>query len=143
MRNTEPARDEFLKDAAVEPDLALNYDELGEVYWQMQDDRRAEQSYREALRYNPRLVNSRLGLARIYQRQGNYAQALAETDTAVRIDPDRTDAHYMRGQLLLRLGRKDEANKELQAARTIGHTPARSDRAPPAVPSPELLQEPQ
>ena len=28
----EHARDEFLKDAALEPDLAFNYDELGDVY---------------------------------------------------------------------------------------------------------------
>ena len=35
-QNYEQARDEFLKDAAVEPDLALNYDELGDVYSLMQ-----------------------------------------------------------------------------------------------------------
>ncbi len=64
------ARDEFLKDAAVEPDLALNYDQLGDVYWLMQDDKNAEKSYREALRRDPRLVNSHLGLAKIYQRAG-------------------------------------------------------------------------
>jgi tetratricopeptide (TPR) repeat protein len=63
------ARDEFLKDAAVEPDLALNYDELGDVYWLMQDDNNAEKSYREALRRDPWLVNSHPGLAKIYQRE--------------------------------------------------------------------------
>ena len=49
------ARDEFLKDAAVEPDLALNYDELGDVYALMQQDNDAEKSYRAALRRDPRL----------------------------------------------------------------------------------------
>ncbi len=38
------ARAEFLEDAAVEPELALNYDELGEVYWLMQDDEKAERA---------------------------------------------------------------------------------------------------
>jgi len=37
----EHARDEFLKDAAVEPDLALNYDELGAVYSLLQQDAEA------------------------------------------------------------------------------------------------------
>jgi tetratricopeptide (TPR) repeat protein len=54
----EHARDEFLKDAAIEPDLAFNYDELGDVYSLMQQENEAEKSYREALRRNPRLVNS-------------------------------------------------------------------------------------
>jgi len=106
------ARDEFLKDAAVEPDLALDYDELGDVNWLMQDDRDAETSYREALRRDPRLVNSHLGLAKIYQRQQKFAPALVEINAAVKLDPARTDIHYVRGQLLLHMGRKEEAKRK-------------------------------
>jgi len=129
------ARDELLKDIVIEPDLALNYDQLGEVYWQMQDDANAEKSYREALRRDPRLVGSHLGLAKIYQRQQNYAAALAETDRAVKLDPERPEAHYMRGQALLRLGRRDEAKKEMAVAA--------NPRKEAAVPSPELMQDSQ
>lgn len=140
------ARDEFLKDAAVEPDLALDYDELGDTYWLMQDDRNAETSYREALRRDSRLVNSRLGLAKIYQRQKKFAPALVESSAAVRLDPARTDAHYVRGQILLRMGRKEEAKKELEAAVNIDnqHRAAREKQMDNGtVPSPELLQDPQ
>jgi tetratricopeptide (TPR) repeat protein len=129
------AREEFLKDVAVEPDLALNYDQLGDVYWEMQDDANAEKSYREAIRHDPRLVTSYLGLAKIYQRQQKYAAALAETDKALQMDPGRTEAHYIRGQALLRLGRKEEAKKEMAAA---GNTKKES-----TVPSPELMQDSQ
>jgi tetratricopeptide (TPR) repeat protein len=129
------AREEFLKDVAVEPDLALNYDQLGDVYWQMQDDVNAEKSYREAIRRDPRLVTSYLGLAKIYQRQQKYAAALAETDKALKLNPERTDAHYIRGQALLRLGRKEEAKKEMAAA---GNAKNES-----TVPSPELMQDAQ
>jgi tetratricopeptide (TPR) repeat protein len=138
------ARDEFLQDAAIEPDLALNYDELGNVYWLMQEDRNAEKNYREALRRNPRLVNSHLGLARIYQRQEKYSAALAEADAAGRLDSARTDVHYIRGQLLLRLGRKQEAKKELaEAAVADNQRSAGPEKHVAPVPSPELLQEPQ
>jgi tetratricopeptide (TPR) repeat protein len=133
------ARDEFLKDVAVEPDVALNYDELGEVYWLTQDDKNAESSYRAALRRDPRLPNSHLGLARIYQRQQKYTAALAEADAALKADPARTDAHYIRGQVLLHLGRKEEARKELAAA--AGSTDQQPQARP--VPSPELLQDSQ
>lgn len=135
----EHARDEFLKDAEVEPDLALNYDELGDVYWLMQDDVRAERSYHEALRRDGRLVNSRLGLAKIYQRQQKFEQALAEVDAAGKVEPSRAEIHYVRGQVLVHLGRKEEGKKELEAAL---QTRAKQEETS-AVPSPELLQEPQ
>jgi predicted Zn-dependent protease len=83
-------------------------------------------------------VNSILGLAKIYQRQQKYSAALAEADAALKIDPERTDAHYMRGQALLHLGRKVEARKELVAA--AGNEGEKPNKP---VPSPELLQDPQ
>ena len=132
------ARDEFLKDAAIEPDLPLNYDQLGEVYWLMQDDKNAEKSYREALQRNPHLVNSHIGLARIYQQQKKYAAALAEADAAVKFDPARPDTHYIRGQALLHLDRKPEARKELEEATRI-----QSERGTQQelLPSPELQED--
>ncbi len=135
------ARDEFVQDAAVEPDLALNYDELGDVYWLMQDDENAEKNYREALRRDSRLVNSHLGLAKIYQRHEKYSPALAETEAASKLDPARVDVHYMRGQLLQRLGRKVEAKKELDVAVRIENEHRFDPKNPGDIPSPELVQE--
>jgi tetratricopeptide (TPR) repeat protein len=111
---------------------------LEQVYWLIEDDKNAEKSYREALALDSRLANSHLGLARIYQRQQKYAAALAEADAALKADPARTDAHYIRGQLLLHLGRKEEAKKEMTAAAGVGERPGAA-----AVPSPELLQDQQ
>jgi tetratricopeptide (TPR) repeat protein len=136
------ARDEFLKDAALEPDLSLNYQELGNTYWQMQEDENAEKNYREALKRDPHLVDSRIGLAKIYQRQQKYAAALAEADAAVKADPDRPDVHYVRGQALLRLGRKTEAQKELQVASSKEHG-KENDKQNAPVPSPELIEDTQ
>ena len=140
------ARDQFLKDVAAEPDLALNYDKLGDVYWLMQDDKSAEKSYRDALRRDSRLVNSYLGLAKIYQRQEKLAQALVEINAAEKLDPARTDVHYVRGQILLHMGRKEEAKRELEASVRIDneHRSAREKQMETGtVPSPELLQDPQ
>ena len=140
------ARDEFLKDAAVEPDLALNYDQLGEVYRLMEDEKNAELSYREALRRDRRLVSPHLGLAKIYQHEEKLAQALAEIDAAAKIEPERTDIHYVRGRVLLQLGRKEEAKKELAAAVNSDHehrTGREKQMNPETVPSPELLQDTQ
>jgi tetratricopeptide (TPR) repeat protein len=140
----EHARDEFLKDAAIEPDLAFNYDELGDVYALMQQDSNAEKSYREALRRDSTMVNSYVGLAKIYQREAKYTQALTAIDSAEKLDPLRTDIHYIKGQTLLRLGRKEEGKEELETAvrldnerRAVREKQVESG----TVPSPELLQE--
>jgi tetratricopeptide (TPR) repeat protein len=98
------------------------------------------------LRRDSRLANSYFGLAKIYQRQEKYAAALTEIDAALKLDPERTDLHYVHGQVLLHLGRKEEAKKELDAAVRIDNE-RRATREKQmdtgTVPSPELLQNPQ
>jgi tetratricopeptide (TPR) repeat protein len=140
----EHARDEFLKDAALEPDLALNYDELGEVYSLMQQDSEAEKSYHQALRCNPGLLSSWAGLAKTYQREEKYQQALSAIDQANKIDPERTDIHYLRGQILVHMGRKQEGKQELELAVRIDNE-KRAERQKQVetgtVPSPELMQD--
>jgi tetratricopeptide (TPR) repeat protein len=142
----EHARDEFLKDAAVEPDLAFDYDELGDVYALMQQDSDAEKNYREALRRDPRLVNSYVGLAKIYLRAQKHQAALTAIDSAGKLDSFRTDIHYVRGQILLHMGRKEEGKKELETSVRIDNE-RRAERQKQvetgSVPSPELLGEEQ
>lgn len=139
----EHARDEFLADAAIEPDLAFNYDELGDVYSLMQEDAAAEKSYRDALRCDPRLVNSYIGLAKVYQREQKYREALVAIDSADQLEPNRTNIHYLRGQILLRLGHKEEGRKELETSVRIDNE-NRAQRQKEVeggtIPSPELLQ---
>jgi len=142
----EPARDEFLKDVAVEPDLAFDYDELGDVYSLLQQYGEAETNYRKAVRLDPRMLNSYVGLAKIYQRTQNYQKALSAIDSAGKLDPVRPDIHYLRGQILLRLGRAIEGKKELEASVRIDNE-RRAQRQKQVesgnVPAPELLGEEQ
>jgi len=142
----EHARDEFLKDVTVEPDLAFNYDKLGDVYALMQQDSDAEKSYRKALQHDPRLVNSYVGLAKVYQRENKYPQALSAIDSADKLEPRRTDIHYVKGQVLIHMGRKVEGKKELETSVRIDNE-RRAEREKQVesgiVPSPELLQDEQ
>jgi tetratricopeptide (TPR) repeat protein len=142
----EHARDEFLKDVAIEPDVANNYDELGDVYSLLEQDNDAEKSYREALRRDPRLLNSYVGLAKTYQREEKYQRALSAIDSAGKLDPGRADIHYVRGQVLLHLARREEGKKELGASVRIENE-RRAERQRQVesgtVPAPELLQDEQ
>ena len=91
-------------------------------------------------------MNSYVGLAKVYQRQEKFQQALIAIDGASKADPARTDTHYLRGQILVHLGRKEEGKKELETAIRLDNE-RRAEREKQleraVVPSPELMQEPQ
>jgi len=102
--------------------------------------------FRKALRLDPRLGSSHFQLARVYQRENKYAQALTEIDAARNLNPESEAVHYVRGQVLQKLGRMQEAKAEMQqytemsnAAREKRH---RELEAAP-IPDPQLTQEPQ
>jgi len=87
-----------------------------------------------------------MGLAKIYQREARYPQALSALDAAGKLDPERTDVHYLRGQVLLRMGRKEEGKKELETSVRIDNErrAARQKQVESGtLPSPELLQDEQ
>ena len=111
------AKEEFLKDAAIEPDLAHNYDQLGLVSSLQGNDREAEIYLREALRLDPSLGSSRYQLAQVYQRQGKYAQALAEIDAVAKLDAGNSSVH-LRGNCCRHLG-NTESKTEMEATTRI------------------------
>lgn len=139
------AESEFKKDIAVEPDLPDNYEQLGLLYLQMGKDPEAEHSFREALHYNARQPASLLALGRLYQRQGKNRDALAALDAAEKLVPDNQNVHFIRGQVLLRLGRRDEAQTELATSKKLldaSLTKQREKNGYAPVPNPELKQGP-
>ena len=71
------------------------------------------------------MLNPHLGLAKIYQRQQQYEKALAELQVAAKLDPDSSRLHYLRGQILLRMGRKTEGKKEIDLSVQMSSAAAR------------------
>ena len=141
----EHARDEFARDAAIEPDVAFNYDRLGTTYSYLQDDAKAEENFKEALRRDSHLASSYFGLARVYQREGKFADALAAINSADKIDFDNSNYHNLTGQILLRLGRTKEGQAELQKATQLleaSRERRHNEMNEGALPQPELTAEP-
>jgi len=82
-------------------------------------------------------------LGRLYQRQGKNREALTALDAAEKLVPDNQNVHFVRGQVLLRLGRREEAQTELATSRKLVDASLNKQRekygdAP--VPNPELKQ---
>ncbi len=140
------ARSEFRKDIAVEPDTPFSYEQLGNLESSSGNDDEAIRHYRSALRFSPQLVNAHLGIAKIEERRRQYSAALAELDQVVRVDSGNASARYLRGQVLVRMGRDKQGREELASAakmlneqRAVRHKELEKD----TVPSPELTREPE
>jgi len=91
-------------------------------------------------------VNPYVGLAKIYRREQKYPQALSAIDSAGKLDPGRTDIHYLRGQVLIHMGRKEEGKKELETSVRLDNerrAARQKEVESGSVPSPELLQDEQ
>ncbi|MBI5528291.1 MAG: zinc-ribbon domain-containing protein [Deltaproteobacteria bacterium] len=58
----------------------------------------------------------RLALAKIFLRQNNNAEALAELDEAKKSSPESSQVQNARGELLIKVGKSAEAEAELHAA---------------------------
>jgi tetratricopeptide (TPR) repeat protein len=142
----ERAREEFWKDLAIEPDVAFTYEQLGNVNATLRDEDEAAKNYRQALKLDGRLINSHMGLAKIEEHRRNYGAALAELDEIIRLDKENAGARYLRGQVLLHMGREKEGREELAVATKMLNQ-QRSQRHKElegeSVPSPELAKEPQ
>jgi tetratricopeptide (TPR) repeat protein len=104
----ERARAEFQKDLALEPDAAFTYDQLGLVESTLQNEAEAAKDFGRAVKLDPLLVESRMGLAKIAERKKDYRAALVQLDEIIRLDKDNASSRYLRGQVLLRLGREKE-----------------------------------
>ena len=139
------ARDEFHKDIAIEPDVPFAYEQLGNVESTVGNEDEAAKNYRKALTLDPRSIVSLMGLAKIEEHQRHYAAALSELDQVIRLDSSHASARYLRGQVLVRMGREKEGREELAAAtkmlneqRAARHKELEGE----TVPSPELAREP-
>src|SRR5258707_915992 len=112
----ERARAELRKDLEIEPDVAFTYEQLGNVESTLQNLDEAAKNYRQAVKLDSRLVNAHMGLAKIEEQRRNHRAALAELDEVIQLDHGNTSARYLRGQVLVRMGREKEGRAELAIA---------------------------
>src|SRR6266581_1399426 len=139
------AESEFRRDIVLEPDLADNYDQLGVLYSRMGRDDDAERAFRGALKRDSRMASAYAGLAKLYQKQQKLEPALKMADTTLRISPDYEGGHYLRGRILMQLGREKEGRVELAAAQKAldaGLEKGRKRAGEDGIPNPELTREP-
>lgn len=117
--NLRQAKTEFLKDAAIEPDVAYNYEQLGIICQTLNEKQTAKVYFQRALKLNHRLGTSWYGLAKMYKEEKRFPEALKALDQAGALDAKSASVHYLRAQILIQLGQKTEAHAELAKVRTL------------------------
>ncbi|WP_376796768.1 tetratricopeptide repeat protein [Thermogemmatispora sp.] len=95
----------YLRAAAADPQLRLDWRWLGDTCWQQARFEEALAAYEQALRENPGDSYAQSGRAATLQRLGRVAEALRAYELALEADPSNVAAHYGRG--LLCLARED------------------------------------
>jgi tetratricopeptide (TPR) repeat protein len=146
LEQKDEAEAEFRKDLAVEPDLADTYEQLGQFYLRAGNNEEAAKFFHEALKRNAQMAASHLGLAKIDMQREKYREALKSVDAALQLAPGSQGAHFLRGQVLARLGRREEAQAEFAIAKKMVNADLSKRRealGDQAVPNPELAQPPQ
>ena len=140
------AESEFRKDMELEPDLADNYQQLGVLFSRMQRDEDAEKAFHEAVKRDAKNGDAYLGLAKLYQKQKKWNEALKWADVALRLSPEIHGGHFLRGRILSKLGREKEAQVEFAAAQKSIDTRLNKERdalEEGPIPNPELTKQPQ
>lgn len=93
---------------------------LGVVRARLGDLDGAVSAYRSGLAAEPRGVDNRVGLATVALLRDDPRAVLAEYDALLAVKPGFADAHLGRSWALVRLGRFEEAARELDRAERLG-----------------------
>jgi len=110
------AKAEFTKDLAVEPGLSFDYEEIGAACLKLDQPGEAEQAFRHAIQLDTSAASAYLGLAKIYNASGRYAQALVNLNRVEKLDDQSASVHYLKAQSLTHLNRRAEAKAEFEVS---------------------------
>jgi len=84
----------YSKACEIDPGSAGSLVNLGTVYFNLRDWRRAEQYYQKALEVDPEYALAHFNLGNLHDERGDRSQALDHYQAALKIHPGYADAHY-------------------------------------------------
>lgn len=84
----------------------------------------AEQYLLRALKVEPMMAEARLALEKIYTATGRYAESLAELKRVSELTPEDPTPHYRMATILRKIGKQDEAQREMAIFTRLQNRPA-------------------
>jgi tetratricopeptide (TPR) repeat protein len=103
--------------------------ELGFLASRHSGEKEAEQYFRRAVDARPDWAKPHFYLGKTLAASGNLAAALAELESAARLEPDQSQHHYQLAQVYRRLGKVKQSEQHLARYRELVET-ERNKKAP-------------
>ena len=110
----EEALAELQEEIRLDPTHPQAHYEIGDILYGQGKQAEAEQHLLEAVKLDPSMIEAHLALERIYTSHANVTKALHHLDEAAKIAPDDPTPHYRLSVIYRKLGRIQEAEKEMQ-----------------------------
>ena len=111
------ARREFEEELRIDPESAVAEYQLAEMARQARQWDEAVERFRHAAKLGGKFEDALIGLGKSLVSANRAAEAIEPLEAAVKLAPDNPVAHYQLSFAYRRLGREDEAKKELAAYR--------------------------
>jgi len=115
----ERARQEFLKEIAIDPTNAGAHYILGELARRDEKCAEAIPQFNEAIKFNPDFAEAYLGDGLCLVSQKKYDEAVPPLRRAERLTPGNPEVHHTLATALQRSGHKEEAEKEFSIHRSL------------------------
>ena len=126
LLRSEDAQREFEASIRLQPQQTESYYQLGQIALDAHRDNEAKPLFERVLARDPNHAGSLTGLGELALRDKDYVTAEQLLAHAEKSDPSYTRPHYYRGLCLARLGRKEEAEQELQQSDGRAHAAPQS-----------------
>jgi tetratricopeptide (TPR) repeat protein len=130
------ARDYFLRELELDPDQYFPNLYLGVIHTMLRDDAAAARYLERAIALDPGNPDPHLYLGQILGRGAKLEEAVAALRRSIELttDPSRnsyqvSNSHYVLGQTLLKLGRREEARSEIARSQELKRLQSQAARA--------------
>lgn len=112
----EKAVEAFMQAIEEEPNDAIGYINLGNVFASLGDAEKGEPFFQQAIILDPEAGTAYYGLANLYYNKERYEEAAKLYEQAIRKGVDQADAHFMLGKSLERMDKAKLALPYMQRA---------------------------
>jgi tetratricopeptide (TPR) repeat protein len=116
LEDTQEARQQFERSIALSPEQTESYFRLGLIELNMKDLDEAAANFRQVLSRDSKHAETLSALGRVAFQQKHYADAIDLLQRALANNDSLHEAHYYLGLTFARIGRKEEADNQLQIA---------------------------
>ena len=105
---------ELQEEIKLDPNHPQAHYEIGDILYGQGKLAEAETHLLKAVKLEPSMIEAHVALERLYTNQEQLTKALYHLGKAVEIDPEDSTPHYRLSVLYRKLGRIQEAEKEMQ-----------------------------